>query len=78
MQAPVLGIWEEEASNPSLTADLCEEKRLVERIYFQALCIIAIFVRINYNALWVIILPKDIVSYLKKRITRVENVSSAG
>ena len=31
MQAPVLGIWEDEASNLSLTVDLCEEKRLKER-----------------------------------------------
>ena len=42
MQTPIFGIWEE-ASNPSLTADLCEEKRLMERDTFWALCLGAIF-----------------------------------
>ena len=58
-----------------MTADLCEGKRLRERDTF-GICVLKPYflVRINYNALRIIMLLKAIVSYLKeRRITLVEN-----
>lgn len=78
MRAPVLGIRGEEASNPSLTADLCEQKRLGERDTF-GLCVSEPYflVRRDHNVLWTFMLLKATVFYLKeRRITWVENVSS--